>query len=79
MATRTVIRKNVAATSKFAKAIADVIKKLSPILAPLGKLLGQLIMLGAKCLNFMVNNLGLLVMFIVWLLYDSVKGKFTRR
>ena len=55
---RTAIIKGVQATSKFAKALANLGKKLGPMLLPLFNMLAKLVSLGAKGLAWLARNCG---------------------
>ena len=73
--TRKAIIKGAQATSKFAKAVANIGKKLWPLLGPLLNILAQAISLGAKGLAWLSRNLWVPAIAFAWFLYDQFKQR----
>ncbi|CAB3986982.1 Hypothetical predicted protein [Paramuricea clavata] len=72
---RTAIIKGAQATSKFAKALANLGKKLGPTLLPLFNMLAKLVSLGAKGLAWLASNLWVLAIAVAWFAYDYFKER----
>ena len=63
------------ATGKFAKALYNLGKKLGPLLALLLNIIPQAISRGAKGLAWLSSNLWVLVITVVWFIYDQYKQR----
>ena len=73
--TRSGFRVAKSATSKIAEAFKKVAAKLGPILGPVLSLVGNLVSLGAKGIGFLLENLWLLFLFLVYLAFKWARGK----
>ena len=68
--------KGAQATSKFAKAVlANLGKKLWPVLGPLLNVIAQAISWGAKGLAWLASNLWVLAIAAAWFIYDQYKQR----
>ena len=72
---RKAIVKGAQAVGKFAKALANLGKKLGPILAPLFNIIAGHVSLGAKGLAWLASNLWVLAIAVAWLIYDYSKER----
>ena len=63
------------ATSKFAKALAKIGKKIWPALGPLLNIVAQAISWGAKGLAWLASNLWVLAIAAAWFIYDYYKQR----
>ena len=73
MGARTVVKRGASATSKFAKSLAKVAEKAAPVIGGLLNLAAKVLTLGAKGINFLANNLWILVVPIAYALYERIK------
>ena len=62
------------ATKSFAKAVRDAIKKLGPWAVPLANLIYGILKGGAAVLGWLASNLWVLVLALVWFVYDYYKN-----
>ena len=67
---RSAIVKGAQVTSKFAKAVANIGKKLCPVLGPLLNVIAQAISWGAKGLTWLASNLWVLALAALWFICD---------
>ena len=72
---RKVIVQGAQATSKFAKAVANLGKKLLPVLGPLLNVIAQAISWDAKGLAWLASNLWVLAIAAAWFIYDYYKQR----
>ena len=72
---RKAIAQGAQATSKFAKAVANLGKKRLPVLGPLLNVIAQAISWGAKGLAWLASNLWVLVLAALWFIYDYYKQR----
>ena len=72
---RAAVLKSAQATSKFGKAVANLGKKLLPVLGPILNLIAQAISWGAKGLAWLASNVWVLVLAALWLIYDYYKRR----
>ena len=75
---RTAIVIGAQATRKFSKVVANLAKKLWPILGPLLNVIAQAISWGAKGLAWLASNLWILVLATIWFIYDQCKQRKRR-
>ena len=61
--------------SKFSKAVANLGKKLWPLLAPIFSIISQILSWGAKGLAFLSRNLWILAIAFAWFVYDQYKER----
>ena len=67
--TRNAVKRGARATSKFAKALKKLAEKAAPVLGALLNLVAKVLTLGAKAVGFLSENLWLLAVSIVYLLF----------
>ena len=60
-------------TSEFSKKVANLGKKLWPLLAPIFSIISQILSWGAKGLAFLASDLWILAIAFAWLTYDKYK------
>ena len=58
-----------------AKAIANVAKKLGPLIGPILNLIAQMLTWGAKGIEFLSKNLWLLAIALAYFVYDQYKQR----
>ena len=63
------------ATSKFAKAVYNLGKKLGGLIAPLISIVSNVISSGAKDIGWLANNLWLLLLAFLRFIYDQYKQR----
>ena len=61
--------------SSLAKALANVAKKLGPLMAPILNIIAQMLTWGAKAIEFLSKNLWLLAIALAYFVYDQYKPK----
>ena len=64
--------------SKFSKAVANLAKKVWPLLAPIFSIISQILSWGAKGLAFLSRNLWILAIAFAWFIYDQYKERRRR-
>ena len=79
MAARSAIRKGATVTSKLARAVYNIGKKVAPLLSPIVSLIGTALSLGAKGVSWLAQNLWVLAILLAWLFYDQVKEQVRKR
>ncbi len=75
MAGHGAIKKGAKAVGNFGKALANLAKKAGPAIAAILNFVAQAITWGAKALEFLSRNLWLVALFLMYLLYDTVKER----
>ncbi len=75
MAGRNAVKKGAKAVGQFGKALANLAKKAGPAIATILNVLAQVFTWGAKALEFLSRNLWIVVLFLTYLVYDTVKGR----
>ena len=75
MAARKVIVRGARSLGTFGRAVVNITKKFGPVIAALGNLLGTILTLGAKGINFLAKNMWLLAMTIGYFLYNEYKSR----
>ena len=75
IAGRGAVRAGAKATKKFAKGLAKVSEKVAPVLGALLNLVGNVLKLGAKGLEWVSSNLWSLALLIVYLVYNGLTKK----
>ncbi|CAB4045119.1 Hypothetical predicted protein [Paramuricea clavata] len=78
MGARSVAKKGAKATSKFAKAMANLAGKVGPVLASVLNLIAKVLSWGAKGVAFLANNLWILALALTYFLYNEY-GKRKRK
>ena len=73
IAARKAVLKGAQGVSKFSKAVANLGKRLWPLLAPIFSIISQILSWGAKGLSFLATNLWLLAIAFAWFIYDQYK------
>ena len=71
MGARNAIAQGAKATSKFAKAVANLAKKLGPLLGSLLNVVAQVIYWGVKGLAWLARNLWVLAIAVALFIYDQ--------
>ena len=72
---RKAISKGAKVTSKFAKAVYNLGKKLGPLLAPILNVIAQALSWAAKGLAWLAPNLRILALAFAWFVYDQHKER----
>ena len=72
---RKVVQKGAQKTSEFSKAVANLGKKLWPLLSPIFSIITQILTWGAKGLAFLATNLWILAIALAWFMYDQYKER----
>ena len=75
MGVRSVAKKGARATSKFAKAMANLAGKVGPVLASVLNLIAKVLSWGAKGIAFLANNLWILALALTYFLYNEYRRK----
>ncbi|CAB3987044.1 integrase core domain-containing [Paramuricea clavata] len=75
MEARSVARKGARATSKFAKAMANLAGKVGPVLASVLNLIAKVLGWGTKGIAFLAKNLWILALALTYFLYNEYKKK----
>ena len=75
IAGRKAVKSTAKATGKLAKALVNIGKKLGPLIAPILNMIANVILWGAKGLDFLSKNLWLVVLGIMWFLTQVIKNK----
>ena len=75
IAGRGAVKAGARATKKFAKGLAKVAEKVAPVLGALLNLVGNVLKLGAKGLDWVSRNLWSLALLIAYLAYDKLSKK----
>ena len=79
MAGRNAVKKGAKAVGQFGKALANLAKKAGPAIATILNILAQVLTWGAKALEFLSRNLWIVALFLIYLVYDTVKERAKRR
>ncbi len=72
---RNAVKKGAKAVGQFGKALANLAKKAGPAIATILNILAQVLTWGAKALEFLSRNLWIVALFLIYLVYDTVKGR----
>ena len=75
IAGRGAIRSGARATGKFVSALANIAKKLAPAFGAVLNLIGSVLSLGAKGINWLANNLWSLALLLGYVAYNEVQQK----
>ena len=75
IAGRGAIRTGARATKKFARGLAKVTEKVAPVLGAVLNLVGNVLKLGAKGLEWVSRNLWSLALLIVFFLINKINGR----
>ena len=78
MGARTTVKKGGKALGKFAKGVSKVFKKLGPLFSALGTLLSKMILAGSQELLWLSQNLWVLFLIIVSIVYNEYRRKRRR-
>ena len=73
IAGRGAIRSGARATGRFASALANIAKKLAPVFGAVLSLIGSVLKLGAKGLEWIANNLWSLALLLAYLAYEEIR------
>ncbi len=79
MTGRNALKKAAKPVGQFGKALANIAKKAGPAIATILNILAQVLTWGAKALEFLSRNLWMVALFLTYLLYDSVKSRYSQR
>ena len=63
----------------LAKALANIVKKLGPLLAPILNFIAQILTWGAKGVAFLAKNLWILAIAIAYFLYNEYKNRKNKK
>ena len=75
MGARSVAKKGVRATSKFAKAMANLAGKVGPVLTSVLNVIAKVLSWGAKGIAFLAKNLWILALALTYFLYNEYKRR----
>ncbi|CAB4011732.1 Hypothetical predicted protein [Paramuricea clavata] len=75
MGARSVAKKGARATSKFAKAMANLAGKVGPVLASVLNLIAKVLSWGAKGIAFLAKNLWILALALTYFLYNEYRKR----
>ena len=75
MTGRNALKRGGQGVSKFGKAVANLAKKFGPVLAALGNLIAKILMLGAKGISWLSQNLWILALALTYFVYNEYRRK----